>query len=31
MAEHGVKDGIIAGCMAAAARGAELGKILGAD
>jgi pyrroline-5-carboxylate reductase len=31
MAERGVKDGIIAGCMAAAARGAELGKILGAD
>ena len=31
MAERGVKDGIVAGCHAAAARGAELGKILGAD
>lgn len=30
MAEKGVKDGIIAGCHAAAARGQELGKILGA-
>lgn len=31
MAEKGVKDGIVAGCHAAAARGQELGKILGAD
>lgn len=31
MAEHGVKEGIVAGCQAAAARGQELGKILGAD
>ncbi|AXS81135.1 pyrroline-5-carboxylate reductase [Dechloromonas sp. HYN0024] len=31
MAERGVKDGIVAGCHAAAARGKELGKILGAD
>jgi pyrroline-5-carboxylate reductase len=31
MAERGVKEGIVAGCMAAAARGRELGKILGAD
>ena len=31
MAESGVKAGIVAGCMAAAARGQELGKILGAD
>src|SRR5574343_393208 len=31
MAEKGVKEGIIAGCHAAAARGQELGKILGAD
>ena len=31
MAERGVKEGIVAGCMAAAARGQELGKILGAD
>lgn len=31
MAEHGVKEGIIAGCKAAAARGHELGKILGAS
>ena len=25
------KEGIVAGCLAAAARGQELGKILGAD
>jgi pyrroline-5-carboxylate reductase len=31
MAERGVKDGIVAGCLAAEARGRELGKILGAD
>lgn len=31
MAETGVKAGIVAGCHAAAARGAELGKLLGAD
>jgi pyrroline-5-carboxylate reductase len=31
MAEKGVRDGIVAGCHAAAARGQELGKILGAD
>ena len=31
MAERGVKAGIVAGCMAAPARGQELGKILGAD
>lgn len=31
MAERGVKEGIVAGRMAAAARGRELGKILGAD
>jgi pyrroline-5-carboxylate reductase len=31
MAEKGVKEGIVAGCHAAAARGQELGKILGAD
>lgn len=30
MAEKGVKEGIVAGCHAAAARGQELGKILGA-
>ncbi len=30
MAERGVKEGIVAGVMAAAARGAELGKLLGA-
>jgi pyrroline-5-carboxylate reductase len=30
MAERGVKDGIVAGCYAAAARGGELGKLLGA-
>ncbi|WP_371324239.1 pyrroline-5-carboxylate reductase [Dechloromonas sp. ZY10] len=30
MAERGVKDGIVAGCHAAAARGRELGKLLGA-
>lgn len=30
MAEQGVKAGIVAGCHAAAARGAELGKLLGA-
>src|SRR5574343_1433539 len=30
MAERGVKEGIIAGCKAAEARGQELGKILGA-
>ena len=29
MAEQGVKEGIVAGCLAAAARGRELGKILG--
>ncbi len=29
MAERGVKEGIIAGCLAAEARGRELGKILG--
>ncbi len=31
MAEKGVKDGIIAGCKAAEARGQELGKLLGAN
>jgi pyrroline-5-carboxylate reductase len=31
MAEKGVKEGIVAGCHAAAARGQELGKILGGD
>jgi pyrroline-5-carboxylate reductase len=31
MAEKGVKDGIVAGCHAAEARGKELGKLLGAD
>jgi pyrroline-5-carboxylate reductase len=31
MAEQGVKAGIVAGCLAAEARGRELGKILGAD
>jgi pyrroline-5-carboxylate reductase len=31
MAEKGVKEGIIAGVKAAAARGRELGKLLGAD
>lgn len=31
MAERGVKEGIIAGAMAANARGAELGKLLGKD
>ncbi|MCE1182213.1 MAG: pyrroline-5-carboxylate reductase [Rhodocyclales bacterium] len=31
MADKGVKEGIVAGCHAAAARGQELGKILGAD
>ncbi|WP_234084134.1 pyrroline-5-carboxylate reductase [Azonexus sp. R2A61] len=31
MDERGVKAGIVAGCHAAAARGAELGKLLGAD
>ena len=30
MAEHGVKEGIVAGCHAAEARGKELGKLLGA-
>ena len=30
MAERGVKEGIVAGCKAAEARGQELGKILGA-
>jgi len=30
MAEKGVKEGIVAGCKAAEARGQELGKILGA-
>ncbi len=30
MAERGVKEGIVAGCHAAEARGRELGKILGA-
>ena len=30
MEEKGVKEGIVAGCKAAAARGQELGKILGA-
>ncbi len=29
MGEHGVKEGVIAGVMAAEARGAELGKLLG--
>lgn len=29
MAAHGVKDGIVAGCLAAEARGRELGKLLG--
>jgi hypothetical protein len=31
MAEAGVKAGIIAGAKAAAARGCELGKLLGAN
>jgi len=31
MAERGVKEGIIAGVMAAERRGRELGTILGAD
>ncbi len=31
MADQGVKDGIVAGCRAAEARGRELGKLLGAD
>jgi pyrroline-5-carboxylate reductase len=31
MAEMGVKDGIVAGCKAAEARGRELGKLLGAE
>ena len=31
MAEKGVKEGIVAGCHAAEARGKELGKLLGAD
>ena len=31
MAEKGAKDGIVAGCHAAEARGKELGKLLGAD
>ena len=31
MAERGVKDGIVAGALAANARGAELGRQLGAD
>jgi len=31
MAERGVKEGIVAGCHAAEARGKELGKLLGAD
>ena len=31
MAERGVKEGIVAGCQAAEARGQELGKLLGAD
>src|SRR5574343_250572 len=31
MAERGVKEGIVAGCHAAAARGQELGRLLGAD
>ncbi len=31
MAEHGVKEGIIAGCLAAESRGRELGKLLGAN
>ncbi|MBS1140821.1 MAG: pyrroline-5-carboxylate reductase [Proteobacteria bacterium] len=31
MAERGVKEGIVAGCLAAEARGRELGKILGAS
>ncbi len=30
MAERGVKEGIVAGCKAAEARGQELGKLLGA-
>ena len=30
MAEKGVKEGIVAGCLAAEARGKELGRILGA-
>ncbi len=30
MAAHGVKEGIVAGCKAADARGRELGKLLGA-
>ena len=31
MLERGVKEGIVAGCKAAEARGRELGKLLGAD
>ena len=31
MLERGVKDGIVAGCQAAEARGRELGELLGAD
>jgi len=31
MAECGVKDGIVAGVLAANARGAELGDLLGKD
>jgi pyrroline-5-carboxylate reductase len=31
MAEHGVKDGIVAGILAADARGRELGELLGKD
>ncbi len=31
MTERGVKEGVVAGCLAAAARGRELGKILGAE
>ena len=30
MDEHGVKEGIVAGCLAAEARGRELGRLLGA-
>ena len=31
MAERGVKDGIVAGVLAAKARSAELGELLGGD
>lgn len=31
MLERGVKDGIVAGCLAAETRGRELGKLLGGD